>query len=73
MIQILQIHKLPFAPVAIIGRMFIGNVVLETVFGLEYGIAIVASVPMFGLFMPKAQLSGVCGPSSEAPTAFDLV
>ena len=28
---------------------------------------------MFGLFMPKTELSRVCRPSSIAPTAFNLV
>ncbi len=28
---------------------------------------------MFGLFMSQTELSRVCRPSSQAPTAFDLV
>ena len=53
--------------------MFSGNVFLESIFGLEYRIAVVTGVPMFGLFMLQTELPRVCGPSSIAPTAFDLV
>ncbi len=53
--------------------MFIGNVLLTTIFGLEYQIATVARVPMFGLFMSPTEMSRVCRPASIAPTAFDLV
>lgn len=57
LIQVVQILELPLAPVAVIGRMFIGNVFLETTFGRENQSAIVTPVPMFGLKVPGREIT----------------
>jgi len=41
--------------------------------GLENVLAVLARVPMLALLVPKTQLSGMCGPTSVAPSAFDLI
>ncbi len=45
----------------------------KSLLGLENVLTVLAGVPMLALLVLKTQLSGMCGPTSEAPSALDLV
>ena len=73
LIQIVQILERSPTTIAVIRRMFFVNVFLEPFFSAETPGTISTFVPMLFFLVRQAKPSVVGGPSSEAPTTFNLV
>lgn len=73
LVQIVQVHELPFTAIAVIRRMCIVNVILEIVVIPEYAVAIIARKPMLALLVSQTGLSGMGRPACEAPATFYFV
>lgn len=72
-VQVVQVREASFAAVAVVGRVFFILMLVKCCLRTEDVGAAVAGEPVLALFVCEACFSSMGGPSSKAPTAFDLV
>lgn len=73
LVEVVRVLERSLAAVAVVWGMLFVNVFLESIFGAENQVTVLAFRPVILLLVFQAKLAVVSRPASEAPAAFNLV